>query len=334
MRKFPAIFATFIIVLSSCLACKTAFAATTNVTAGSNGPNCGDGGYFTPSSVTINDGDTITFSVPSNDPYLGGVQVNGLPQGALVISRGGSATTQALHASVSIQGTWPGSPGCIKGSGTITVKAVASPTPSPLPAPSPPSAPSSSSAKSSAKTSPAPAPPAAPRDAAPSAPTLVKVTVGGSEIDASSAISLKPSDSLVLSGKTLPNATVNLTIHSAPKTVTTKADAEGSWTYTISGLDSGDHTVNATVTDPTNNQTSASVALLSFLVTDAAKSLVAASAVSPGSNSSKVPLLAAMFVLVIIFVSGFWLWNNHKSKKTVPPPSTMPTQPGPPNTTD
>jgi len=92
------------------------------ITGGTNGAACDSGGYFKPSSVTINSGETITFSVPANDPYAGGLQVNGLPQGNLVIARGGSATTSPITTSVSFNGTWPDDTACKKGSGTITVK--------------------------------------------------------------------------------------------------------------------------------------------------------------------------------------------------------------------
>jgi hypothetical protein len=92
------------------------------VTGGTNGAACDSGGYFKPADITIHSGESITFSVPANDPYSGGLQVNGLPGGKLVIPRGGSTTTRAITASVSYNGTWPNETSCKKGSGTITVK--------------------------------------------------------------------------------------------------------------------------------------------------------------------------------------------------------------------
>lgn len=120
----------------------TAAAANIPVTGGTNGPACNSGGYFTPSSTSISSGDTITFSVPSNDPYAGGIEVHGFPQGSFVVARGASVTTNPITTDISYYGTWP-STGCMKGSGTITVQITPSPTPSTSPSPSPSASPSS-----------------------------------------------------------------------------------------------------------------------------------------------------------------------------------------------
>ena len=111
-----------------------AYAANISITGGTNGAACDSGGYFTPSSATITSGDTITISVPANDPYAGGLEAHGFPQGSFVVARGGSITTNAITANVDYYGTWPSS-GCMKGSGTITVSVptVTPPTPSPTP---------------------------------------------------------------------------------------------------------------------------------------------------------------------------------------------------------
>lgn len=127
-------------------------AATTSIVGGTYGTSCGSGGYFTPSSVTINSGDKVTISVPSNDPYAPGMEVHGFPQGNFTITPGHSFTTNALTADVSYHGTWPSS-GCMKGSGTITVKAATPPsTPPPSGGSSGTTAKSSSSSKSTATT--------------------------------------------------------------------------------------------------------------------------------------------------------------------------------------
>src|SRR6185437_7431571 len=107
----------------------SAQASNVAVVGGTYGSSCNSGGYFTPSHVTVNSGDTITFSVPSNDPYAGGLQVHGFPEGDFVIPRGGSHTTAALAASVNYSGSWPYS-GCPKGSGSVTVNQPATPAPS------------------------------------------------------------------------------------------------------------------------------------------------------------------------------------------------------------
>jgi hypothetical protein len=92
------------------------------VTGGSNGASCSSGGYFKPASVTIKSGESVTFTVPSDDPYAGGLQIMGLPGGIIVIPRGGSKTTPALSSSVSYSATWPNETECKKGSGSITVQ--------------------------------------------------------------------------------------------------------------------------------------------------------------------------------------------------------------------
>jgi hypothetical protein len=119
-------------LLLSGLMSASSYAATTSITGGTDGPNCNSGGYFTPSSTTASSGDTVTISVPSNDPYAGGLEIHGFPQGNFTVARGGSVTTSAITSSVSYYGTWP-STSCMKGSGTITVNSPVSPSPSPTP---------------------------------------------------------------------------------------------------------------------------------------------------------------------------------------------------------
>lgn len=123
-----------------------AHAATTQITGGTNGAGCGSGGYFSPSSVTLTSGDTVTINVPADDPYTGGIEVHGFLEGTFVVARGGSHTTTSLTGNVSYYGTWPNEEFCMKGSGTITIKAPtpppppqppASPTPTPTPTPAP-----------------------------------------------------------------------------------------------------------------------------------------------------------------------------------------------------
>lgn len=143
-RRYIFIAFAFFAVFTAAIACapgKT-LAANISIVGGTNGPDCSSGGYFTPSTVTVNSGDTATISVPAGDPYAGGMEVhfsNGLDY---TIARGGSQTTAPLAASVTYYGTWPSS-GCLKGSGAITVNAPAPP-PSPPPASAPPPPPASS----------------------------------------------------------------------------------------------------------------------------------------------------------------------------------------------
>jgi len=99
-----------------------ASAMTHTVTVNSNGTHCGDGGFFEPSSLTIDDGDTITFTLPADDPYQNSELVKGVPtaNSSLLIPLGGSKTTVALHDNATFNAYW-GNGSCHKGSGTVTV---------------------------------------------------------------------------------------------------------------------------------------------------------------------------------------------------------------------
>ncbi|HVC35977.1 MAG TPA: hypothetical protein VNE40_00820 [Candidatus Dormibacteraeota bacterium] len=143
-----------LVVLSLALSFKIVpvYAANFSITGGTYGTTCTSGGYFTPSSVTINGGDTVTITVPANDPYAGGLEIHGFPQGSFTVARGGSVTTNAITANVNYYGTWP-STGCMKGSGAITVSApTPTPTPTPAPTPTPTPTPSPTTAAPKAST--------------------------------------------------------------------------------------------------------------------------------------------------------------------------------------
>lgn len=129
LRFLPAV----LVCLTSALPL-TASAADYAVTGGTYGASCNSGGYFTPPSLTVASGSTITFSVPSSDPYSGGLEIHNFPEGNFTVLPGGHHTTSPLAGSVSYYGTWPSS-GCQKGSGAITVTAAPTPTPTSTPAP-------------------------------------------------------------------------------------------------------------------------------------------------------------------------------------------------------
>ena len=313
-------------------------AATTAVTGGTNGPLCNSGGYFTPASVTIASGDTITFSVPANDPYAGGVQINGFPQGSFVVPRGSSVTTQVLTGNVSYQGTWPNSLSCIKGSGTITVQTTTNSTGTPSPSPAPPSSTSNTSTNTSTttpsvaptsttkstststKSTPSTAPTGAQTMAAPETVVANTISVDGNKITSMATFSIKPSQVMQLSGTTVPNGKITLTIHSNPTTATVQADASGNWKYTVTGLPSGFHTIYATVTDPVTGKTSSQAKLLSFTV-DATP---LASTTHPSSahamKSSNLPVLSAVGVVALLLVAvTVILWRKkHASAGMLP----------------
>ena len=88
----------------------------------------------------------------------------------------------------------------------------------------------------------------------PTAVQLSSVLVAGKTVDTSKSIEFNQSQSLKLAGHTTNNGVVSLTIHSTPKTVTTTADANGNWSYTVTGLAPGSHYIEASVTDPVTKQ--------------------------------------------------------------------------------
>jgi len=317
-----------LVLLLTTLRPTSTFAATSSVTGGTNGPLCSSGGYFTPSSVTVASGDTITFSVPSNDPYAGGVQVNGFPQGSFVVPRGGSVTTQALSTSVSYQGTWPGDPGCIKGSGTVTVKAVSGSPPSSGSGSSSPSSSestsvgSASSSPSSTSKSPATSTTTSTTSTSTAAPETVvadTITVAGKKVTPSEGqgLTINQSQSLVLSGTTVPNGKITLIIHSSPTTAVVQADSSGNWKYAVTGLQPGNHTIYATLTDPTNNQTSTQSKLLGFTMTAALVTGIThtpAAATKKGSSLLVSAAIAGAIVLVLA-AAGFLVMKGRGRSK-------------------
>jgi hypothetical protein len=149
--------------------------------------------------------------------------------------------------------------------------------------------------------------------APPVAPALATVKVDGTQADIAHSITFDEAKPLVLSGTTVPNGVVTLAIHSTPKTVTTTADKDGHWSYTVNGLEPGDHYVEATVTDPATNKTSDSAKLLSFKLT-AHKTPAVAHATPASKKQSYVPLIVGLAVVVVALLgSATWfLWRRLK----------------------
>lgn len=154
---------------------------------------------------------------------------------------------------------------------------------------------------------------------APSAPTVSSIKVSGTKEDASKPISVASNKPLVLSGKTVPNGIVTLTIHSAPKTVATTADKNGDWTYTVTGLSPGSHYVEASVKDPVTNQTSPVAKLLSFTVTAAkTASTAAAPTATPAKKSSLGSIVVIIIILAVLAGGGWYGWQWRQKKKPAP----------------
>lgn len=183
-----------------------------------------------------------------------------------------------------------------------------------------PSAPVTTTPKTSAPTTPAATPtqtPAAATATTPATPNISTVTSGDAPVDTAKPITLDQSKPLVLSGTTVPNGVVTLTIHSTPKTVTTTADKDGHWTYTISGLEAGDHYVEAAVTDPATNKTSPATKVLAFTLTKKPAQTTATTASSPKKQSHAI-LISTVVVIALAALGGTWYFWRRKQAHKLP----------------
>jgi hypothetical protein len=168
------------------------------------------------------------------------------------------------------------------------------------------------------KTTVSPAAPTTTTPVPPANPTVSSITIAGQNenLPASGAdtasVTFSQNQPLVLSGTTVPNGVVTLTIHSTPMTVTTTADGSGKWSYTVTGLAAGSHYVEASVMDPATKLSSPTAKLLSFTV----KPVVAAATVTaPKKSSSKLPMVLGVIILLALAGGGYWWWKKKNSIK-------------------
>ncbi len=171
-------------------------------------------------------------------------------------------------------------------------------------APAPVAAAPSASPTPQRAANPAPtvAPPAEP---APPAAPITEIKVGGKVIAATDKPTIKDNESLVVSGKTVPNGVITIYVFSEPKKYTTTADKDGNWTYKVSGLPPGDHHIEAEATDPTTGKTSSRTQVLSFSVEKFVETVAAASLSSKQQPS--VPESGSMFALFGMMTGGILL---------------------------
>ncbi len=161
--------------------------------------------------------------------------------------------------------------------------------------------------------------------ATPTAPTLSEVAVNGQAISAEDTepMSFSGNKVITVSGKTVPGGVVNLYIFSDPKTAKVTADAQGVWSYAISGLAAGSHHVEYTVTDPKTNTTSERTQLLAFTLTGAKHADTAASAVKKSSGSGVLLWLLVGGGVLILVGAGFgWWWFKKRKAGHIAPPKT------------
>lgn len=143
------------------------------------------------------------------------------------------------------------------------------------------------------------------------------VTLNGQQISQETTENEKPSvnesEEIVLSGTTEPNAKVRLYIFSEPQMVETTADANGKWTYTLSGLPVGDHHVEAAIVDESGNEGDRTV--LGAFTIIASSLPIDTVAQTPQTNVSPnrmriIYIIMGVSLLAIAYI--VWYWLHHK----------------------
>jgi hypothetical protein len=191
---------------------------------------------------------------------------------------------------------------------SLTFKSVAA-SPSPAPAPKPK----------------APAPTPAPAPEPPKTPEAATLQIAGKDVADKNNITVENNKPFELKGKTVANGIVKLYIFSTPREATVTADAEGNWAYTIEGLEPGSHHVEAEVTDPATQKTSARGTLAAFTVQEAKKAAPVATAI-PAKKTSKAWLLWTACGLLLVAGATLWWWLRKRNKKapdSAPPTDTI-----------
>ena len=112
----------------------------------------------------------------------------------------------------------------------------------------------------------------------------------------------KTGKALALRGKAPPNSTINLYIFSTPRTASVKADSEGKWAYNITGLEPGQHRVEASLTDSTGKITQERTVIARFTI--AAQT---APVTTSSTDTKKVGLVIAI-ILILIALASLYLW--------------------------
>lgn len=264
------------------------------------GEACGDGSTPQQSPAIYK-----KLSVTASDVNLEGVQSE---SGAFYIKTGEDGKVQFTASStgagtrqVTVSSDYPPVNGAQSVSLTFKSVAVASPAPKPK--------------------APAPAPAPAPVPEPPKAPEVASMQIAGQDVADKNNISVEGGKPFELKGKTVANGVVKLYIFSTPREATVTADADGNWAYTIKGLEPGSHHVEAEVTDPATQKTSARGNLVAFTVQEAKKTTPIAA--MPTKKTSKAWLLWVIASIVLAAVAGIWWVRRRKQKMPTTTTNTM-----------
>lgn len=279
-----------------------------NLTVVLQGESCSDGSTPEQSPrinkqlfITASDA-TIEGAVPDGDKYYLSTGGDGKVQ--FTASSANAGTRQ-----VTVSSGYPAENG--PQSVSLTFKSVAT-APAPAPKPKAPV--------------PTPTPPPAPEP--PKTPEVATLQIAGRNVADKNNITVENNKPFKLTGKTVANGIVKLYIFSTPREASVTADAEGNWAYTIEGLEPGSHHVEAEVTDPATQKTSARGNLIAFTVQEAKKATPTLAA-RPVTKTSKTWLLWTMCGLLLITGAALWWWLKKRSQKaasTASPTQTLTSQ--------
>lgn len=143
----------------------------------------------------------------------------------------------------------------------------------------------------------------------PETPKTTSLAIGNQPVVDARHITLNDKQPLVLQGATVPNGIIKLYIFSTPREVTVTADAQGKWSYSVTGLEPGQHHVEAEVTDPATSKTSARATLASFAVRAPKKATVSR------SNAVMWLILGLGGILFAVGAVGVWWFLRHRQRR-------------------
>jgi hypothetical protein len=171
----------------------------------------------------------------------------------------------------------------------------------------------------------------------PAALTPESIQIDGKAVTADQKVTMQSDKSMELSGKTVLNGVVNLYVFSEPKKYTVTADKDGNWTYTVKGLEPGEHHIEAEVTDPATGKTSSRAQVLAFSVAKAAATTAVPTQINATKKANTLTIVGAVVGTVVLLaaLTTFCLWKFkpaafntllrrlHMKTDSLPPPSLL-----------
>jgi hypothetical protein len=171
----------------------------------------------------------------------------------------------------------------------------------------------SATPKSVSTTTPKPTP-AASALAVPAAPTAA-IKVGSLTVKPDEIPTIKSGQPVSLSGETVANGVITVYVFSEPKKYTVTADKDGNWSYIVSGLEPGEHHVEAEVTDPATGKTSLRAQVLAFKIIKTVSPTVAAAQKTNVNSHNKLAVaseaLGAACALVGLVLAYLWKFRRN-----------------------